>query len=115
MLILFIIFILPQLLLIKLLFGWRVESHSNKEFNCSDRTDHSQFHSNSTLSMAYECLGVSPQSTDDEIKSAYRRLAMTYHPDRYATQGAEAQAHAQTKFLKIQQAYEEIKKMRNIV
>ena len=115
MLILFIIFILPQILLIKLLFGSHVEIHSNKGFNCSDRTDHSQFQSNTTLSMAYECLGVSPQSTDDEIKSAYRRLAMTYHPDRCATRGADVQAHAKAKFLKVQQAYEEIKKARNIV
>lgn len=112
MLILFIIFILPQLLLIKLLFGWRVESHSNKGFKYSDRTDYTRFQDNAPLAMAYECLGVSPQSTDDEIKSAYRRLAMTYHPDRYATQGADAQSSAQKQFLKIQNAYEEIKKIR---
>lgn len=115
MLILFIIFVLPQLLLIKLLFGWRVGCHSNKEFKYSDRTDYTRFQDNAPLAMAYECLGVSPQSTDDEIKSAYRRLAMTYHPDRCATQGTDAQAHANANFLKVQQAYEEIKKARNIV
>ncbi len=42
-------------------------------------------------------LGVSPSSTDEEIKSAYRRLAKEFHPDHY-TGGNET-------FREIQEAY----------
>ena len=32
----------------------------------------------------YKVLGVSPEATDEEIKSAYRQLVKKYHPDNYA-------------------------------
>jgi molecular chaperone DnaJ len=49
----------------------------------------------------YEVLGVGRQAAADEVKKAYRRLAMQYHPDR--NQGDKA---AETKFKEVSEAYE---------
>jgi molecular chaperone DnaJ len=48
----------------------------------------------------YELLGVTKSSTPDEIKKAYRKLALQFHPDRNKTKEAEA------KFKEVTQAYE---------
>ncbi|MGE5608639.1 MAG: molecular chaperone DnaJ [Bacillota bacterium] len=50
----------------------------------------------------YEVLGVSRQADADEIKRAYRKLAMKYHPDRADGDKAEAEA----KFKECAEAYE---------
>jgi len=39
------------------------------------------------LSESYEILGVSPDSSDNEVKRAYRKKAMEYHPDKLASKG----------------------------
>ncbi|MGB9773396.1 MAG: molecular chaperone DnaJ [Bacteroidota bacterium] len=49
----------------------------------------------------YEVLGVSRNATQDEIKSAYRRLAMKYHPDRNP-----GNKEAEEKFKEAAEAYE---------
>jgi molecular chaperone DnaJ len=49
----------------------------------------------------YECLGVDRQSTDEEIKKNYRRLAMQYHPDRNP-----GDKDAEEKFKEAAEAYE---------
>ncbi|MBR5175290.1 MAG: TerB family tellurite resistance protein [Bacteroidales bacterium] len=63
---------------------------------------------------AYSVLEISPSATDDEVKAAYRRMAMKHHPDKVATLGPEVQKAAQEKFQKIQEAYETIKKQRGM-
>lgn len=49
--------------------------------------------SSSRLAEAYATLGISPQASDDEVRKAYRRLALKYHPDK-VTRGTEAEREA---------------------
>lgn len=63
----------------------------------------------------YKVLGLEPTATDEEIKKAYRQMAVRYHPDKVAQMGEEYQKGAKEKFQKIQEAYENIKKTRATV
>ncbi len=53
----------------------------------------------------YRVLGVEPTATDEEIKKAYRQMAIKFHPDKVAQMGEEFQKGAKEKFQKIQEAY----------
>jgi curved DNA-binding protein CbpA len=59
----------------------------------------SQRRHHSSSSDLYSILGVSPSATQDEIKSAYKKRAFEFHPDRNKSPGAE------DKFKEISQAY----------
>ena len=76
---------------------------------------------NSVISMfykdtnsAYAVLEISPSATDDEVRTAYRRMAMKNHPDKVATLGADVQKAAAERFQQISEAYETIKKQRGM-
>ncbi|MGZ4098342.1 MAG: J domain-containing protein [Bacteroidia bacterium] len=62
----------------------------------------------------YHVLGIEPNATEEEIKKAYRQMAVRYHPDKVGHMGEEYQKGAKEKFQKIQEAYENIKKSRGI-
>lgn len=60
----------------------------------------------------YKVLGIEPSATEEEIKKAYRQMAVKHHPDKVAAMGEEYQKGAKEKFQKIQEAYDNIKKAR---
>lgn len=62
----------------------------------------------------YHVLGIEPAASDEEVKKAYRQMAVRYHPDKVAHMGEEYQKGAKEKFQKVQEAYENIKKSRGM-
>lgn len=67
-----------------------------------------------TLEEAYKVLEIEPSATDDEVKAAYRKLALKHHPDRVHTLGEDVKKAAEEKFQQINNAKEMIYKARGI-
>lgn len=57
----------------------------------------------------YKVLGISPSATNEEVKKAYKALALKYHPDK--NQGPMAE-YAEAKMKEINDAYDEILRRR---
>ncbi len=62
----------------------------------------------------YKILEVNPTAPDEEVKKAYRRMAMKYHPDKVSHLGEDFQKAAKEKFQAVNKAYENIKKERGV-
>ena len=65
------------------------------------------------VSSQYKVLELDENATNEEIKKAYRKMMIKYHPDKISQMGSEFQKGAKEKFQKVQDAYEAIKKERN--
>lgn len=63
---------------------------------------------------AYKVLEIEPTVSDEEVKKAYRKMAMKYHPDKVNTLGDEVKKAATEKFTRLSDAYEKIKRERGM-
>ena len=62
----------------------------------------------------YRVLEISRSASDNEVKRAFRKMANKYHPDKVSHLGKEMQKLAEDKFKAVNDAYQQIKKDRNI-
>jgi len=60
----------------------------------------------------YKVLEITETATDSEVKKAYRKLAIKFHPDKIGDLGEGPRKLAKERFLQVQGAYEQIKKSR---
>jgi len=57
----------------------------------------------------YKILGVEKDATEKEIKKGFRKMAMKWHPDRFASKEDDEKQAAEVKFKEIGEAYEVLK------
>ncbi|MDG1477514.1 MAG: TerB family tellurite resistance protein [Vicingaceae bacterium] len=62
----------------------------------------------------YKILEIEKTATNDEVKKAYRKMAVKYHPDKVSHMGEEYKESAKQKFQKMKDAYDNIKKQRGM-
>ena len=61
---------------------------------------------------AYKVLEIEPTATDEQVKRAYKKMAIKHHPDKVESLGEDVKRAAEEKFKSIAAAYETIKKER---
>jgi DnaJ like chaperone protein len=64
---------------------------------------------------SYKILEIERSASDEEVKKAYRKMAMKYHPDKVSHLGEDYKKAADEKFKRVNEAYDKIKKERNMI
>lgn len=65
-----------------------------------------------SIESAYKVLEIEPTATDEEVKKAYKKMAIKHHPDKVEQLGSDVKKAAEEKFKAVVAAYETIKKER---
>lgn len=96
--------------------AYDVESLKSMYFTYNKANDNysKQTSNNYELESCYTILKIPSTATDDEVRKAYKTMAVKHHPDKVAHMGEMAQQTATEKIKKINDAYEKIKKHRGI-
>lgn len=67
-----------------------------------------------SLDDAYSVLGVPKTATDDEVRKAYKQMALKYHPDHVTSLGEDIRKAAEEKFKEVNDAKDRIYKSRGM-
>ena len=70
------------------------------------------FSKNKNIENAYDILGISKNSSDNDIKTAYRKMVKKYHPDKLTGVSDDVIKMAKNKFQSVKDAYDKIRKER---
>ncbi len=94
------------------------EAENREDYNTKNQGDKNRKFGQQTKKMttndAYDILGVEDKASDEEVKKAYRAMAVKYHPDNAARLGEEALRQATETMKQINAAWETVKEARKI-
>jgi len=86
-------------------FKERVSGSTNAALNMDDHDPISHFFPDQEFVDLYEVLNLRNTATQDEVRKAYKRLALLHHPDKHASASDEAKEAASLRFQQIGFSY----------
>jgi len=94
-------------------YSFETEAEYYERVNKRTTESHSKnLNSSARIELAFQVLGLTSTASIQEIKSAYRKLAMVHHPDKFMNESPEQIKLAHERFQKILDAYELLEKMK---
>ena len=99
---------------IKAMFVKSSSSYSHSNYRGRSNSHRTSSNQGMSLTQAYAILSLKSDATERELKKTYRKMAMTYHPDKVASLGESHKLAAKEKFQKVNEAYEKIKESRGL-